>query len=338
MSSETLEWLNSQTLIGFVDERSHAWHYRVDLQSEESNHYPGAIPAEDVKRRLFNWDAVERDIYIMTDGDPEQIDGRKAIVRSDNNVVMGIFKEGYQPHQYEDWLINNVENLLDDSLQIGSAGLLRAGAVAWVQIEVPDSMKVNGVVFRPHITATTSFDGSLATTYLRGANLVVCDNTLSAALGAGDSSKLKFKHTKYSHVKLMDARSALEIVHNIGEAFTEQIETLCDIKVSEGDWEKFLNELVPVPEKDGRGKTVAENKQSELQVLYRHDDRCSEWQDTAFGVIQTVNTWQHHNATVRGGNGHKELVRAERNMERLVKGQVDVLDNETLKTLEGVLA
>jgi hypothetical protein len=41
---------------------------------------------------------------------------------------MGIFAEGYQRHQYDEWLLGTVGNILDDSLSISSAGVLRKGA------------------------------------------------------------------------------------------------------------------------------------------------------------------------------------------------------------------
>jgi hypothetical protein len=54
MSRETLQHLNTNTLIGNTDHRGTAWHDRVDLQTDEPNHYPGPIPIADVRRRLFH--------------------------------------------------------------------------------------------------------------------------------------------------------------------------------------------------------------------------------------------------------------------------------------------
>ena len=53
MSRETLQHLNTNTLIGFTDKRGHAWHYREEHQGGESNHYPGPVPVNDILRRLF---------------------------------------------------------------------------------------------------------------------------------------------------------------------------------------------------------------------------------------------------------------------------------------------
>ena len=48
MSRETLQHLNTNTLIGNTDARGTAWHYRAEDQGDESNHYPGPIPLADV--------------------------------------------------------------------------------------------------------------------------------------------------------------------------------------------------------------------------------------------------------------------------------------------------
>jgi len=95
MSSETSVWLNQNTLIGHTDTRGHAWHYRAVDQGDESNHYPGAIPIEDVRRRLFHWEAVEANVsatIITEDGVHTIADtSRKAIVRPDTGAIFGYF-------------------------------------------------------------------------------------------------------------------------------------------------------------------------------------------------------------------------------------------------------
>lgn len=335
MSRETMEWLNSNTLIGFTDNRGHAWHYRAEDQGNESNHYPQAVPVADVERRLFHWQAIEGELRataLTPDGVLSVVDAdRKAIMRSDNGHVMGIFKQGYAVHQFKDWLLDNVSNLLDDSLSIGSAGLLKQGAVAWVSVEVPDTIVTpEGVAFRPNLLACTSHDGSLATTYQRVVTNVVCDNTMSAALSES-GQKIRVKHTRHSNLKLTDAREALEIVHSIADDFMREVAELTNITVSDGDWAKFLDTLVPLPEDEGRGYTMAENKRADMSSLWNGDPRVTPWKNTAWGVVQAVNTYTHHVGIVRGAE------RAERNMLRAVSGGADKLDKDTLTMLKGVL-
>jgi phage/plasmid-like protein (TIGR03299 family) len=339
MSKESVAWLNTMTLIGFTDTRGSAWHFDEDSQGSEPNHYPGAIPIEDVRRRLFNWEPVEAKLQvILPDGTQITDKERKAIVRPDTKDIFGIFKSGYQIHSYDEWLLNQVSTILDDKLQIGSAGLLRKGAQAWVQVEVNENITTpEGVEFRPHLLASTSLDGSLATSYGRSVVNTVCDNTMSASLSSMGDQKLKLKHTKYSRIRITEAHEALAIVHEIGDAFAAEVAELTNIIVTDGDWEKFLNEINPIPADEGRGKTVAQNKRDILTGMWESDSRVKPWAGTAWGVVQAINTYSHWENSAHNEENNPNA-RNERNMARAVKGDVDKLDKETLSTLQAVLA
>lgn len=353
MSKETIQWLNTQTLIGNTDHRGHAWHYRAEEQGDETNHYPGPIPVEDVERRLFNWEAVSRPVAVEVPADLETMthlgiggepvrwavqEDKQAIARSDDHYVMGIFAQGYEMHQYREWLLTTVANILDDDLGVSSAGLLKKGAIAWVEVSVPESIKTpEGVNFRPNLLATTSFDGSIATTFKRTITDTVCDNTREAAL-AEDGQVYKIKHSRYSKVKLMEAREALAIVHSMSEDYQREISQLCAMKVSPKQWQTFIDTYAsrnhPVTGKQltGRSLTMVDKKRDSLKRLYAHDERVAPWAGTAWGVMAAVNTWEHHEKTVRGSE------RAERNMLRTVTGDFGKTDREVLEHLQVVLA
>jgi phage/plasmid-like protein (TIGR03299 family) len=331
VSKETSQWLNTMILVGFTDKRGFAWHYRLEDQGDESNHYPGAIPVDDVNRRLFDFTVDEQPVYILTDSGYQEIPGRKAMVTSDSEDVLGIFKEGYSGHEYSKWLLENVATIIDDDLGIGSAGLLRNRAQAFVSIEVPESIDTpEGVTFRPNLLACTSFDGSLATTFKRVFNVAVCDNTLAGCLSE-DGETFKLKHTRYSGLKIADAREALSIVHSMSDEFSAEVAKLCAEKVDDSKFRAVLNTLVPIPDDEGRGKTIAENKQGEIISLYRSDARVAPWNGTAFGVIQAFNTWNTHKASVRKGTP-----RYMRNMENVLNGKAEKADSLVLSTLAAV--
>ena len=116
-----------------------------------------------------------------------------------------MFKHSYAIHQYKDWLLDTVANLVDDTdIAIASAGLLQNGGVAWVSIELPDNIKTpQGFEIRPQLLATTSHNGSLSTTFKQTATAVVCDNTL--AWGLRDSGQVsRVRHTTNSGFKLQN--------------------------------------------------------------------------------------------------------------------------------------
>ncbi|MDE1904880.1 MAG: DUF932 domain-containing protein [Rhodospirillales bacterium] len=337
MSDETAEWLNTQTLIGFTDKRGNAWHYRAEYQGDESNHYPGEIPAADVHRRLFNWEAVELPLYAQvtdTDGSTRYIpiEDRKAIARPDTWDVFGVPKQGYSPHQFSEWLVESVESLVGDGLGIASAGLLKKGAVAWVQVEVPDTVDTPaGFSFRPFLTAATSLDLSLATVYKRGSQATVCDNTLALAL-AEQTEQVRIKHSSNSQLRLADAREALLLVEKQADEFTDAVAALVDWRVTTREWLSFLDATVPVDEsKPGRSLTLATNRRQALTELYTHDDRCAPWNGTALGVLQATNTYQHHVQRVKG-----DTPRAQRNALNALTGVTAKADARTLAVLASI--
>jgi phage/plasmid-like protein (TIGR03299 family) len=190
MSRETMQWLNTMTLIGYKDKRGTAWHHRAEYQGDEPNHYAGPVPVEDVMRRLFSWQAKAAPLRFVM---PERItddgvspatevvdESRQVIYNGNTGEVFYVASDGYAIHQYDEWLLRNVANILDDDLGIGSAGLLEGGGVGWVQVELPEPVRGPGEFdFRPYLLALTSHNGSRATGYNRAACAVVCDNTLA---------------------------------------------------------------------------------------------------------------------------------------------------------------
>jgi phage/plasmid-like protein (TIGR03299 family) len=342
MSQETSEWLNRYTLIGFTDKRGRAWHYRESAQGVEPNHYPMEIPTEDIKRRLFDWEpAIGTSESTWTDADGKTRtstwDKRITLIHPHTGFRLGEFTDGFTPHSYKQWLVDLSQEVMGTKLGAASAGLLQGGKLAWVQYELPETIDTpEGVSFRPNFLATDSLDGSIASTFLRGAQLVVCDNTRAAALGDRSALRTKTRHSKYSVANIADTRSKLELVVKTGEDFAAEIARECSTPVSDTQWQDFLTlhclEGKPAPTEKGRAKTNYENHREGLDNLYRNDIRVAPWAGTVFGAMQAVNTFEHHVKTVKGAE------RAERNMTKMVRGEFDKLDASTLDQLNLVLA
>jgi phage/plasmid-like protein (TIGR03299 family) len=339
MSQESSIWLNTKVLVGFTDKRGNAWHYREADQIEGANHFAGAVPVDAVLTRLFNFTGIVQPVFTLNAaGEQFQVPDMVAVVKSDENVCFGIHSDGYTPHQYAQWLIEHVAKLVNGHTGIGTAGLLKGGAQAWVQIETPETYKTTqGVDFRSYLLATTSFDGSIASTYKMCNQLTVCDNTRECALREKGLA-FKVKHTRNSELRIKDAQQALHLIETEQEAFAGEIDALCKWHVSEAQFQQFLAKLVPLPEKKDldvnkrdystRTATIAARKREALNELYRQDGRAAPWQGTAFGVLQAVNTYQHHLAPQR-----KAESRYLRNMENVVTGKMADNDANAMELL-----
>lgn len=337
MSAETLEWLNENTMIGFTAERekyagqgwttfntttgqNEAWWHQDGYKLG----YPGAIPADEVIKHLFHWTPVECPITLRVPCGADEADGqdgtgayyrlvpdmqRKAMIRPDNDTVFGYFgKESYKPHLYPEWLIDGPAKIVDSELGIGTAGLLRGGGVAYVTLELPDMVRIGaGMDIRPWIVASTSLDGTRATTFKTGSFAPVCDNSLDAFFFGGDEGKFKVKHSSKSMGKLADARTALGLVYQHAEEMSAFLDSLATVDVTDQQFQQIIAQIAPVPApehqpgkngavqvKNQRSITIAEGKQNDLTNLWLRDPRAAPWTGTLLGAFQSFNTWNEH--------------------------------------------
>lgn len=353
MSAETLEDLNTLTLIGMTEERGAAWHRRDDLQGDEDNHYLRHIPVSDVLRRLFNWNPVQAKVaYLVPAQEPgagtifgadgrlyrvvETTSGRVGILRDDNDYDLGVFKEGVEHPPYSITLVREAERLTGELLGISSAGLLSKGGRAWVEYSLPETLHddKSGYDYRPNMVRADSMDGTLALTTALTINATVCDNTLSANLyEAGAEGRIyKRKHTAGIVGDLSNERQVLGILERVDEAFLKGLHALIERDVTPQQRVEIMDIIAPLPKEgvEGRSLTLATNKRDQLMALDT-DPMVSPWIGTAFGELQRYNTFDHWFAPVRGTG------RAERNTWRALNGKRAEADADVLKAINSVL-
>ena len=369
MSMETREWLQEFILVGNADKRPRTWHDDPKLRERlglPSNHFEGPIPYSVVVERLFNWKAQavptanlipclknsdgnydhkpEVWLNVMKDGKPVMRNGRnvqaphwisqstrQGIVRSDNHLELGNHGAGYQIHDYEKWLLQLQSNVIGDSLSILGAGLLRNGAQAFVQVALPQTAfdDSTGMEFWPYIMASTSLDGSIATTFSGQTLYVVCDNTRDCALRQAENAGriFKAKHTSNSleTSRIGDVRQALGIISQTADNMLSEIHELAAIKVTPRQEVKIMDIILPLPQREDadfteRKLTIAENKRETFIETLRLDKMVSDWRGTALGVVHGANTYATHYTTIHGD-------RVLRNFDRIIKGKFNEFDS-----------
>ena len=341
MSKESSKWLNTMTLIGNVLKRGKAWHWRESEQEGESNHYDGFVPVEDVRRRLFDWSAVQTPVFIKNEnGNFVEIQDRKAVMHDKTKKVFGVFSNRFNIHQYDDALLKNLEQIIDSNeLGIDSAGLLQDGGKAWVQISVPENVTTaDGFTFRPTLLASTAHNGSLATTYRRVMQAVVCDNTLEMALNESTKAMFKIRHkgTASFSGRITEVRDALEIIYQTSDEMVAELDALSAWAVTDNQFTKLVEQMTPITvglgtndQPSKKSVTMQTNKREALQNLWRTDERVLPWKNTGLGVVQAFTTYSQHIAGT-------DAKRVGRNYNKLVNGQQateDALVIERLREL-----
>lgn len=278
---------------------------------------PGPLSEADVVSTLFDWDVIEADVHAVFPDGEDFIDvpvpDRKALVRSDTYETLGIHTTKYDVHPYREWLLRQVEMIADERLVIGGAGYFRHGARAFVQFEMPDTREVNGVEHRTYLSAGTSHDGSMSTTYTLGNIVIICTNTFASAMSLDD--RYLVRHRQGSSFQAERAREAIGYVFEVADEFEAQVRLLTSQVVTDKQWKKFVDAYTGLDRApEGRARAIAQNKAEALDNLWDESPMVAPWAGTAYGVLAAVNTARHHLAIVRGSD------RATRNMERLVSG------------------
>jgi len=288
-----------------------------------------------------------------SDGNPLERDGRtvnmpvivsevpdmRGVVRDDNYLELGHHSQKYRIHDYEQWLLQLLSNVIGDTLDIWSAILLRNGAQACVQVALPETAHDDstGMDFVPYVHCYTSLDSSLATTFAGETLLIVCDNTMHAANRRAEASgrQYKAKHTAGSletH-KITEVQQALSIIHQTADSSIEFFHELAAIKVPAKKWGEVMDVILPPAPKDSSVRLVnsRERKRELLNSTYHDDSMANTWKGTGLGVVQAINTYATHYAAMRGRS------RTQGNAAKLVDGEFKRVDQKSLQALAQVM-
>lgn len=389
MSYHSMNYLNSgKILVGNTAKTGNAWWYDQRLEDPNNpTHFSGFIPVELVKAKLFGWEALESTklIAYFKVGDQEiavPVDNFKALGREDwvrdgipegeengANAILSVQGKDWNPHQLRKTFIENTAKLLDgreEDLGIRTAGLLKWGRVAWMTVSVPEIMHNDNANFDyiPCLTISTSFDGSLATSWTRTLNAPVCDNTLNWELmAAGDNGKYVLKHTKNSGDRIKDVAQVIGILNEQATMMDDALNRYSAIDVTEKQFQSWLHMMVPVPDVtvkevqvsiQGETKTVekvstnamtiALKKQERLMEMWDSDPRVAPWKGTKLGIVQLWNTFNHHEGrtyTGKGFEGNKLAAKVEQIQLKSIrdgKGSFADQDKLALEAIDRVLA
>jgi phage/plasmid-like protein (TIGR03299 family) len=347
-STETMEWLRSNILVGYTDERGPAWWANGAVTKAgawvgipDGSHFAGPVPMDEAQRLLDIRLVKATRIYAeyQDENGQRQVatdEGTLPIINQRTGQIFSYPKESYKIHPYLSTLHTFIEQILhDEKVGIGSVGLLKKGGVAFLQARLPEHYEVQGYGYQPYFTAATSCDLSMSTNYGTGMLGAVCDNTVNDAI-AGFVTRMKIKHSRHSGATVAGAREKLGIrLASTAEVMGEAIENLCSIEVSDRDFGLWQDEMTPLLDengerKTGRGLTLATNERDERTRLWTKDEKVAPWTGTAFGLLQLDNTYRTWTKTVKGVQGG----RLERNFSNDIFGMTANADVKALETLQ----
>lgn len=168
------------------------------------------------------------------------IEGRKALVRSDTQECLSIMSDIYKVVQPKD-IMEFYRDLVEDSrFVIETAGSLKNGAKIWALARGNLDLRVQGQdLIKPYLLLSTACDGTMSTVGDFTTVRVVCNNTLTAAVGAnGEKAGIRIPHSRQFDPD--DMKEQLGLIDDRLETFAQDVDTLADAKMSTNEAIKFF--------------------------------------------------------------------------------------------------
>lgn len=297
----------------FFSAREVAWHKLGTVTA-------GALTSEEALKTA-QLDSLVRvsDEPIYTRIEGEEIEMPKKFLTYRNHPKKGLTALGVVGTRYTP--IQNLEafeflnHIADETGAVfETAGSLGNGERVFMTMKFPESMKLASGqdVIDNYIMAVNSHDGSSAFIVAVTPIRAVCTNTVRLAL-AQAKSKVSLKHTAGATAKVQQARETLGVVFAYQEAFEAEVEAMLSVKVSDAQYKKFIEAVIPEPKKKevtDRQLNSIEKKRGELMALWNAPTQ-QNVAGTAWAAYNAVAEWADWVKPIRGGDDKDDL-RSER--------------------------
>lgn len=300
---------------------------------------PMDIPFALRAARLADWNLGKQPIYVRdaARGVFRIVkSGSVAVYRPGDGKTLGVVGTDYEIFSNEETFLGLGSALGQLGLPVLTAGSIREGSRTFMCFEHPESAKLpNGDEIKGHLLISTSHDGSLALQASDVEIVVVCQNTLSAALG-GAKSIFRIKHTRNMRDSIAEAGRLLRQAEDARKAKLAAATKLLGIHLTRSEWTDFVNALIPLPpvaedvdvSKD-RATNNALRLRDTLDTIYLQHPTQSNKIGTAWGAYNAVTFYTNHLQTRR----KTEQASAEENRMEALTGTADALADRALALL-----
>lgn len=221
---------------------------------------------------------------------------------------LGVVGKDYHVMQHDEGF-KTVDSLMQTtgSAHYETAGVLGNGERVWALADLGLVAKVGDDVQNGFLLFSTGHDGSLAHSYRICMTRVVCQNTLSMALGEKTRASLTIKHTKNAMNRLGDARKTLESLSGDVKRVEDKLNLLAQKRMTREGMTSILDRLFPKKtNEDGVGQdtTRRTNILGDILATYELNDGNAfpEQRGTAYNLLNAITDWTDHQRSSKGDN------------------------------------
>lgn len=269
---------------------------------------PGATIEEWKRAAGLTWHIQKRPIFygvVNEKGEklPRVIANRFAHVRSDTQAEIGIGSDRFQLLQPGDVLEFYRDLVSGSRFSIETAGALSGGARIWALARSNLDLRINGTdVLKPYLLLATSNDGKMSTVADFTTVRVVCNNTLTLAVGAnGSKASIKVPHSRKFDAD--EVKGELGLIDDRLESFASDVDVLAGRRVSDDEAVKFFIDLYVKTNEKGAvtNEKHLERITNKLMAVYRRGPGANlpSARGTAWGLVNAVTRFTDFDARAR---------------------------------------
>lgn len=251
----------------------------------------------------MDWEVFESALTFQSMNGTHQFPSRRALFRSDTNEALSIVSDDYHvvhPPQILDFF-KDVTAL--NGFKMSAAGTLFGGKRFWATAEVGKNFEaVSGDKIDGYLLLVTSVDGSLSTQARFVAERVVCNNTLTVALG--ENAKIATRQTHATEWNPEAFKVDLGILDAGWEKFNATIKKMTEKKVTDSFARNYFQKKFFDSEKLAADQGIgAIKKVNTLMELFKNGAGADFSYGTVYGMVNATTELYTHGTSTKRDSG-----------------------------------
>lgn len=214
-----------------------------------------ATAEEAITAAKLDWTVSTQTIHLA---DGSLIPDSRAVVRADNNRVLGIVGNRYRVIQNREAFTIADALVGEKEAHYHTAGSLDGGRLIWLLLKLREDMVIGPDQVERYLCLMDSKDGSTALTALLTRVRVVCQNTLNVAVKTAEKAAYA-KHTAGIALKIDAIRKTLGIVTVQDRLFSEAGNFLVSKQFNGATLKAYLEALELAPREGEASSTRRDN-------------------------------------------------------------------------------
>ena len=208
-----------------------------------------------------------------------------AHVRSDTQEAIGHGSSRFQLVQPGDTLEFYRDLVADSRFKIETAGSLNGGRKIWALARADVDLTLNGVdVLKPYLLLATANDGSMSTVADFTTVRVVCNNTLTLAVGHnGGKASIKVPHSR--KFDAFEVKRELGLIDDRLETFAADADKLASRVISDREAVNYFAELYAKTDADGQLENEKTVERTVNKLMERYKNGPGAQLETANGTL-----------------------------------------------------